>query len=284
MNSTFWSNTIWYVLLLITSLISIALIIRKTPTPKFTVAFLVSVIGFTFVLEAILALALEAYIYHPKIVADLFLDSVFGNYFSQLSLSSTVVLISTFNLSYLWCLGFAITYYFIEELFVHLSIFEHFWYRSVYTIVGFILLTWVVRGWFRKVTQERNRLLDYVSQFLAVFAAYSFTIILTQRLLGVQIFKGHIYADMSKDHTTTGLLYQFIVINALIILSQSKLRIGIKGIVLIVLGIVQYLLCQVGFIYITPGWFVIVTTFDLGGCYYLISLFQGLYAKRKQET
>jgi hypothetical protein len=243
-------------------------------------AFLTSVIGFTFVLEAILAIGFEAYVYHPKIVADLFLDSVFGNYFSQLSISSTTVLISVFNLSYLWYFGFAIIYYFIEELFLYLGIYEHHWYQSVYTIVGFILLAWVVRRWYRKINQEKTRLLYYTSLFLSVFASNSFTIIFTQRLLGVQIFKGHIFADMSKDHTTTGLLYQFLLINLLMILYQANYKWLKKGIVFIGLFLGQYLLYRIGFIYISPGWFMSVTVFDLFGCYYLVSTFDHLYSKK----
>ena len=212
MSSTFWSNTIWYLLLLLTSIIAIFLSLYKARNPKFTIAFLFSVIGLTFLLEAVLAIALKAYIYHPKIVSDSFLDSVFGNYFSQISISSTSVLITIFNLSSLWYFVFALIYYLIEELFIKLGIYEHFWYKSIYTSIGLIPLFWFIKNWYRKRKDSVSYFVNYVSLFLSVFALNSVTIILSQRLLGIQIFKGNFFTEMSKDHTT-GIVYQLILIN-----------------------------------------------------------------------
>lgn len=288
LNSTFWSNTIWYILLLITSIISIALTLYKTHHLKFTIAFLFSVIGFTFVLEAILVLGFKAYRYHPKIVPDLFLDSVFGNYFSQISISSTSILITILKLSYIWYFVFAIIYYLIEELFIKLGIFEHFWYKSIYTSIGLIPLFWFVKNWYGKTIDSVNYFVNYVSLFLSVFAINSITIILSQRLLGIQIFKGNFFAEMSKDHTTTGIVYQFILINILMLLYESRLHWLKKGIVFLCLFIVQYLLYSSGFIYISKGLFFVVTILDLLGCYCWIAIFHYLYtqnsAKKRTST
>lgn len=260
-----------------TSVISIILILYKTQNLKFIIAFLFSVIGFTLALEAILAIGLQAYIYHPKIVSDLFLDSVFGNYFSQISISSTSVLIPIYNLSYLWYFVFALLYYLIEELFIKLGIYEHFWYRSIYTSMGLLLLFWTVKKWYGKALNSTSHFVNYLSLFLSIFAINSFTIILSQRLLGVQIFKGNLFADMSKDHTTTGLVYQFVLINTLIMLYELRLHWTKKGLVFLCLVIMQFLLYRMGIIYISKGLFFVVTVLDLLGCYCWIAIFHNLY-------
>ena len=279
MSFSFWSNTLWYILLLITSIFSIILTLYKTNNLKFTIAFLFSVIGFTFVLEAILTIGLNAYTYHPKIVSDRFLDAVFGNYFSQISISSTALLITIFNLSYIWYFVFAFIYYLIEELFVKLGIFEHFWYKSIYTLIGFIPFFWFVKKWYQGAKDSVNYYVNYISLFLSVFTINSFTIILSQRLLGIQIFKGNFFTEMSKDHTTTGLIYQFFQINILIVLYKSRLHWVKKGMVFLFLFIVQYLLYSAGFLYIGDGWFFVVTLFDLLGCYCWIAAINYLLAK-----
>ncbi|MHB8126226.1 MAG: hypothetical protein ACYDEJ_11410 [Desulfitobacteriaceae bacterium] len=281
MSSTFWSNTIWYILLFITSIISIIFTLYKTHNLKFTIAFLFSVIGFTFVLEAILVIGFKAYTYHPKIVSDLVLDAIFGNYFSQISISSTSILITIFNLSYIWYFIFALIYYLIEELFIKQGIFEHLWYKSIYTLFGFIPFFWFIKKWYGKTKDSVNYVVNYLPLFLSVFAINSITIILTQRLLGVQIFKGHFFTEMSKDHTTTGLVYQFFQINILIILFKSRLHWVTKGIVFVCLIIVQYLIYRAGFIYISNGWFFVVTILDLLGCYCWIAVFHYLLSKDK---
>jgi len=282
MSSTFWSNTIWYLLLLLTSIIAIFLSLYKARNPKFTIAFLFSVIGLTFLLEAVLVIALKAYIYHPKIVSDSFLDSVFGNYFSQISISSTSVLITIFNLSSLWYFVFALIYYLIEELFIKLGIYEHFWYKSIYTSIGLIPLFWFIKNWYRKRKDSVSYFVNYVSLFLSVFALNSVTIILSQRLLGIQIFKGNFFTEMSKDHTT-GIVYQLILINILIILYESRLHWVKKAMIFLCLFIVQYLLYNAGYIYISNGWFFAVTILDLFGCYCWIATFHYLYKQYSMD-
>jgi hypothetical protein len=102
MNSTFWSNTIWFILLFITSIITIVISFFKTNNKKFYIVFLFSIIGLSFVFEAILVLGLNAYSYYPKIFKDPYLDIIFGNYFSQISVCSTSLLLVIYNLSYIW--------------------------------------------------------------------------------------------------------------------------------------------------------------------------------------
>lgn len=283
MSYIFWSNTIWYILLLFTSIIAIVLSLYKTRNLKLTIVFLFSVIGFTFVLEAILAIGLKAYVYHPKVVSDNFLDSVFGNYFSQISISSTSVLIAIFDLSYRWFFLFSLIYFLIEELFIKLGIYEHFWYKSMYTTFGLIPLFWLVKKWYRKTLDSSSKFVNYVSLFLSVFAIYSFTIILSQRLLGIQIFKGNFFSEISKDHTTTGLVYQFFVINILIIIYKARLHWFKKEMLFLCLFIIQYLLYYSGILYISNGWFFVVTMSDLVGCYCWIAAFHYLYQEDHEK-
>ena len=280
MSSTFWSNTIWFILLFVSSIIACVVILHKANNIKFAIAFLFSIIGFTFILEAILVIGFNAYTYHPKIVSDKYLDAVFGNYFSQISIASTALLIAVYNLPYIWYLIFSCIYFLIEELFVKLSIFEHFWYKSVYTLFGFIPFFWFINKWYAKAKNSTDRITNYISLFLSIFAINSLTIILSQRLLGIQIFKGKIFPEWSKDHTTTGLVYQFFQINLLIIIYKAKLPWVVKTLAFIGLFIGQYILYSTGFIYIPKGLFFPVTTLDLIGCYCWIAAFNCLLFKQ----
>lgn len=45
MPSSFWSNTIWYVLLFITSIISMVFVLIKSKNRKFTIAFTLATLG-----------------------------------------------------------------------------------------------------------------------------------------------------------------------------------------------------------------------------------------------
>lgn len=114
MPDTFWSNTIWYVLLIIISFISIVLTLCKSNNRKFSIGFILTILGATFHAEFVLLPILNAYMYFPKIFNDLFIDSVFGNYVSQISITATVVLATAYRIPTAWYLVIAGIYFFID--------------------------------------------------------------------------------------------------------------------------------------------------------------------------
>jgi hypothetical protein len=219
-------------------------------------------------------LGLNAYSYYPKIFRDSYLDIIIGNYFSQISVSSTALLLATYNLSYIWYCAFGLIYYLVEVLFVKLGIYEHFWYKSIYTFFGFILFSWLAKKWYKAAKSSTNRIINYISLYFSVASISTFTIFLGQRLLGIQLMRSNIFfADLeNRNNTSSGFLYQFIVLNYLIILYKSKLNWIVKTMAFSCLFIAQYLAYSTGYIYIYKGLFFVVTSLDLIGCYCLIAV------------
>lgn len=267
MNTTFFSNTIWYILLLFTSIIAIVVTLKYSPNRKFTFAFSFAVLGITYIIEVFLLLISNAYTYYPKIVKDEFMDAVLGNIFSQVSVSSTAVLVSVLNLSNIWILVFSIIYFLIDVLFVHLGIYEHNWYMSIYTLIGFIPYCWIVKKWYERILSKPNKLIYYITLFLGVFSIGGNSIITSLRLLEIQIFRADFYTDMSKNHTATGIIYGIILITILIALYKRKSQMVFKGIIFIFLFMCQYVLYKLNILYVKPGWFFIIAVLDLFGFY-----------------
>jgi len=94
MSLTFWSNTIWYILLGISTIIEIIIIIVKSQNKKRVIALFCTVSGLIFSVEAAMMFLLKSYEYYPMILPQLPLDDmVAGNIFSQFSITATVVLL-----------------------------------------------------------------------------------------------------------------------------------------------------------------------------------------------
>ncbi|WP_407312312.1 hypothetical protein [Desulfosporosinus sp. SB140] len=283
--TTFWTNTIWFILLFLTSIITNVIILKKSNNFKFDLAFLFSIIGLSFIFEAGLVLRLNAYSYYPKIFRDTYLDIIFGNYFSQISVSTTALLLASKNLSFIWYGAFGLIYYFIEVIFLKLGIYEHFWYKSYYTFFGFILFSRIAKKWYKIAKKYTSKFINYITLYFSVASFSTFTIFLGQRLLGIQIYKSNVFfTDMNKNNTSTGFLYQFIIFNYLIPLYKSKLHWVLKTIALSYLFLAQYLAYRAGFIYIHKGLFFIVTSLDLIGCYFLIAVFDYLLFSNNKPT
>lgn len=282
MSSTFWTNTIWFLLLFISSIVSAILILHKAQNPRFAFAFLFSAIGISFVFEAILVLGFKAYSYYPKLFRDSYLDIIFGNYFSQISVSATSLLLAVYESSYIWYGVFGFIYFLIEVLFIKLGIYEHFWYKSVYTFFAFILFASLIKIWYKSSKDSKSRLINYLCLYFSVASFSTFTIFLGQRLLGIQLLQSKLFfTDVNRNNTSSGFVYQFIVLNYLIILYKSNLNRVVKAIAFAFLYLAQYLAYRMGYLYITDGLFFLVTSLDLLGCYCLIVVFNYLLVKDK---
>jgi hypothetical protein len=138
MSDSFFTNTIWYIALAVSSAGALVIIYIKSQDRKKTFAFFFAVLGFSYCIEVSLLLLLNAY--YPMIRPDdPFFDAVLGDIFSQVSVSSSAVLICVLGLSNWWLAGFSAAYFLAGMLFVHLGIYEHFWYQSVFTLAGFFV-------------------------------------------------------------------------------------------------------------------------------------------------
>lgn len=152
MQGYFWTNTIWYLLLLAGTIAMLAVAFARADNRRFVVAFFLAVLGLFYMFEYVLVALLDAYHYHPMVVpADDFQDSVFGNMFSQSSIAAACMLVIVLRLRVVWYFVIAALYYAIELLFGWLGIYELHWYQSYYTPVILVPLIWAVRRWHNRV-------------------------------------------------------------------------------------------------------------------------------------
>ncbi len=277
----FWTHTVWYILLLLSSIAAGIVTIKRSSNHRFTVVFSLAVLGFLYCIEAILMLVLDAYTYYPMITPhDLFFDSVIGNFFSQISITSTAVLFCVLDLKSAYMFVFAFVYYLIDVLFSRFGLYVHNWYRSVFTLIGFVPIFWLIKKWYLYLTDSghgtarQKKRLYTATLFFAVHSAASNSLITTQKWTGVQVFHSGIFADMTKDHTATGMIYGPVLIVLFMLLRRWNLSLLVKAGMFAALFTCQYILYRFGILITPPWWFVFATVIDLLGFYFWIAFLQ----------
>jgi len=280
MSSTFWSNTIWYVLLGVTSVISIVFILYKSNNRKFIIGFSFSVLGALLFVEACILAIFNAYNYFPKISNVPFVDSIIGNYFSQFSIAITTVLIIVYNLSFKWNFILAATYYFIEELFLKLGIYQHLWYKSWYTFIGIFLLFWLVKKWYNYMFNSSKHFIYHVSVYAGASALFSISTMFYLLAFSLQVININFNMEFFKEQDLLLIAYRSILIIIMIILYGMKLNWKWNGMVFVFLFIIQYILSKIGIMTFKDGWFLIVTLLDLLGSYFEVVVMYYLLSKR----
>jgi len=270
MQSAFWSNTIWYILLAVTSIISLVLILYKSNNRKFIIGFSLSVLGVTFFAETCLLTLSNAYRYFPKISSDPFLDSIIGNYFSQFSITTTAVLTTVFKLTTIWNFIFAATYYFIEESFLKIGIYQHIWYKSWFTFIAVLLMLWVVKRWYYYLRGYSPKYIYYLSLFAGASALFSITIVFFIYAFSIQVININFNLEFFRDQAILIVSYRSILIAIMIILYWLKLKWMLNGVSFAFLFMFQYVLTQIDLITIKDGLFSIVTLVNLFGAYFSV--------------
>lgn len=267
MPTAFWSNTVWYILLSIMSAVSIVLILLKSNNRKFDIGFGLAVLGATFHAEFSLLVAFDAYRYFPKIFNDPFFDSVLGNYVSQVSVASTVMLAIICRIPPISNLIIAGIYFIIDFSFVKLEIYRHLWYKSMYTFILVFLSLLVANKWYRRLLYHPTPFIYYLTLHMAARALFSFVIVF-KYFFSIEVINIFVFDEFPRSQAFLIILYDSIWVIIMMIIYGLNIRWLWKSAFFAFLLIIQYVLIDiVGVITVKNGWFLIVTLLNIFGSY-----------------
>jgi len=278
MKSTFWSNTIWFILIGISTVIELIIILTKAKQRKSTLALYFSVCGITFTYEATICCFLKAYNYFPMVLPHLPLDEqLAGNLFSQFSVSATALLIVVLNLKYYWVLIAAGAYGIIEEFFIYLGIYKHNWYRTWMTVAGFILFFRLTKKMYEKALDDLYHIWRYIFIFLGLYTLHMITLLWVPKLLGIINFNIKILPDAMHSYALLALCNLVIISITCIIIYFSKINWWWKFLLFSALYAILYFAQKMNLIQIKEGWLFLYPTIDIFGMYFYVYLLDNLY-------
>lgn len=119
-------------------------------------------------------LTTNGYTYLPGIT-DTTTDVLLGAYISNfLIVPATAVLISAFSLSWRYQLSIAVLFMGIDWFFTVLGIYQHFWWNSIYTGIGLLILYQISSFlWCQLLKSKHSFVFRLLSIYLAYFALQS---------------------------------------------------------------------------------------------------------------
>ena len=280
----FWSNTIWFILLGIFTVIEMTIVLVKVKRRNFTFAFFLGICGMIFSIEAVIFCFLKSYNYFPKIfLQSLYDDGLAGNIFSQFSIASTALLIAVLNLKKYWIVVFAGIYGVIEELFLRLDVYSHNWYRTWMTVIGLTLIFWIVGKLYNKTHEG----LDFVWRCIFIFFGL-YTLILPTikwifKLSGILIINMKILPDGLSSYALVFLLNLLIYGTICMLIYFSKTKWWWKLLCLCPLYGLTYISILTNLIGVKKGWFFIYSTTDILGMYLCVTILDKLFGKTDRQ-
>lgn len=274
MSATFWSNTIWYILLGITTVLELVFVLYKVERKKYTIAYYLTIAGIAFCIETLILIYLDSYSYYPKILKNPptpFDDVLAGNVFSQFSVSASTLLFVALNLKFYWAFIIACIYGGIEELFLALGVFSHNWYRTWMTVGAFPVFFWVLKKIHIKIQQGIKPIYYYG---LVLFALFPVWVIIYHwgilQLFGFQNFSTN-FLPNSKYSKYTLAIFQYLLISIPLLLTHYyKLTRFRKVLVILSLYLINYICYKLNLFLFKEGWFFSVTTLSIFWMYFAV--------------
>ena len=277
----FWTNTIWYIILGITTMLVMMYILYRTEHRGKMFAFYLTASGVVFVVEAIIFLFFKAYNYYPLLVPGSTLhDGLAGNLFSQFSVASTALLLSVFNLHYRYYILFGVVYGIIEELFLFLGIYQHNWYQTWMTIVLFPIYTYVVKRLYIRAKSKLTPFLYYVYMFLGLWALHFGITVWPFLILGYQNFTPYVFSDPTSNMAFLTIIDYILLYSIMycIYIKSPKWIWQAAGIAAICL--INYIEYRLQLWYVKEGWFGIYVSIRIISMYFYIRIYDKLYNHR----
>jgi hypothetical protein len=204
----------WYLALVVLSIVIVAITYWKSRN-KLTFALLFGVAGLSYLIENIILIWLNAYVYYPGFIQDKFADNIFGAIVSDLfSLPSTAVLIAVFQLNWGWIIAITEMFAGIESLFLKLGIYKHNWWKTYYTFISLLLFYALIKEWFRRLNRPHGRILTFVTLvFILHFIKTQFSIFIYQLLKSGQFTIGWIEALGRPSYAISTLINLYVAIS-----------------------------------------------------------------------
>ncbi|NPV89692.1 MAG: hypothetical protein HPY50_02805 [Firmicutes bacterium] len=278
MSPTFWSNTIWFILLGISTIIELAVIFLKVKSRKLVLALYLTISGMAFCYEMIIYAYFKSYKYFPMLIPqsppD---DSIAGNLFSQFSVSATALLIAVFDLRYYWFIILAATYGVIEELFIKLGIFQHNWYQTWMTVVGLLLFFGITKKIYKESSKHIRRFLRYLYIFFGLVTLHEHSIVWVQRLIGVRVFSETFLPEKEQSLVVLAAINLLLLGVIIMTIYFSNIKWSWRIPVIFVIYVAFLIAARLDLIIYKEGWFFISSSICIWGMYLYTYILDRLY-------
>ncbi|RTR25959.1 hypothetical protein EKG37_22260 [Robertmurraya yapensis] len=284
MGNAFWSHTIWFILLGLTTIIELIVIFSKVTNRKPVFAVYLTISGMAFCFEMVVLSYLKAYTYYPMLLPhsppD---DSIAGNIFSQFSVTATALLIAVLKLKYYWYFIFALLYGAIEELFLALGVYKQNWYQTWMTVVFLLILFWVTKHVYRITFTRLNGFLRYVFIFLGLLTLHQHTIVWIFRIIGIQRLSEKVLSDTDRSLVLLSSSYMLLLGVTIMVIYFTGIRWKWKVAVILLLYFAHMLAMKFDLIIYKAGWFWFSTSISIWGMYLYTYILDKLYESRVEE-
>lgn len=250
-------NSFWYILLCILSLILFTYTLWHRWDKKL-IAIYFFIAGVTYFLEYFVVVIFEGYVYRPMILEDKYFDNVLGAIASDgFVIPMTAVYVAAYKLNFKIRLGIVLFITLIEVFFVRFNLYEHYWWKYLYTILGGTFIYFLAQKWYSKLNSPISHFTRYITLFFADIAIQASTVFILASIFNMFFYNIDWYANPSRGHIAFATLYIIFISSILVTLVIFRLNWVWYIASLAILSLIDVLLLKMNILIPNENWSLI---------------------------
>lgn len=247
-------NVNFYILLTVLSTAIFIYTLQKARNKKVIVLY-TFLSGLTYLFEYVVLVIFKSYVYHPNVLRNAYFDNLLGAIVSDaFSVPMAGTLIGALNLSWKWILFIIGIFLFIENWFLYLNIYTHFWWNLFYTALGLIGCFFVAKKWYYLLQRK-------LSMFVRLFTLYCTSILVqsSTAFILVAIFNLYHYQigwfeNGTRDHVAFAVAYILFLSLLLTLLAAFHFKWVLKIIIISLTIPLDWFLLKLDILHLSYGW------------------------------
>jgi hypothetical protein len=148
-------NYVSYATLVVISIVLLVCSWRKAANGAL-VPFYLGMVGLIYLLEYIILVQFRSYEYFPGVFRIRYLDNILGSIVSNgYIVPAAAALVAVYDLGFWWIALITASLVGVEELFLHMGLFRHYWWKTLYTAIG-LPLDFLISKWLWHAIRTRS--------------------------------------------------------------------------------------------------------------------------------
>lgn len=265
-------NAYFYLTLILLSTALLIFTLWKHRDPKLFLLYL-AMGGLTYIYEYIIFILFKSYNYHPEILTNEFYDSIIGAISSNgFTIPILTVFVAAFQISWIGRLALALFIMLVETLFLNLALYEHYWYKTIYTGIGLLIAFYISTHWLWFLRNDLSKRISFLTLTLSVYFIISSFIFISSGILGKFIYTIGWFDNPFRDSVAFFTLLN--LLDAFILSYIMTYRLSWSWIIggMICLNMIDYLFYRLNLLILLDSslWFFPIAQAPLFGIAYLL--------------
>jgi hypothetical protein len=206
------TNSLPFLILVILSLMVLGfLMMTNRDQAGRIIVFWLFISGLAYVFEFLIFILGGSYEYDPAILSNQYNDSVLGSISSQaFSVPISLTVIAVKRLKFGWILLIIAFFYFIESWFVSVGIYEHFWWKSIYTSIFLLLGAYLSKKWWKRMAEPGLEKLHFITLYFSLSVLTLSISWILSPLLDLYRIPLSLFSDEMRNSITGNSIYSWV--------------------------------------------------------------------------